>query len=148
MNLPPGLLGDPLATPRCPLRCSYGRLCRGLSARHAGRVSTASVGQGEGQELGPIVNVTPEAGQSAEFGLENRQRNSPPRCLTAHLVRYRSGATVLTVVSNEIPMVGLTRFELTFWGVPGRSQPRSDARTSCAAAVLKSPLACQLDERW
>ena len=58
----------------------------------------------------------PEAGQSAEFGLEND--NKQAYVLTAHLVRTAQGEYSFTVTSNEIPEVGLWRAELTFWGVP------------------------------
>jgi hypothetical protein len=67
--------------------------------------------------LGPIVNVTPEAGQSAEFALENTTPLDTP-VLTAHLVRTSEGYA-FAVVSKEIPVLALTKFELTFWGVPG-----------------------------
>ena len=46
--------------------------------------------QGGHELLGPIVNVTPEAGQSAEFALENTVKVQTP-LLTAHLVRTSQG---------------------------------------------------------
>ena len=71
-----------------------------------------------GKELiGPIINVIPEAGQSAEFVLEDEAKGATP-LLTAHLVRTAQGDYGFTVVSNEIPEAALQRFELTFWGVP------------------------------
>ncbi len=68
-SLPPGLLGDPMAVPRCPLAraTGSGEFCPG--ATQIGFWSAHQ--QGGSQILGPIVNVTPEAGQSAEFALEN-----------------------------------------------------------------------------
>jgi hypothetical protein len=118
-SLPPGLLGDPQALPRCPLAL--------LTTGGGGRCPAASmVGsyvlhESVGREfVGPIVNVKPEAGQSAEFALDlagSGVTDTP--ILTAHLVRTAEGPYAFTVVSNEIPpLTTLVKFELTFWGVP------------------------------
>ncbi len=78
--------------------------------------------EGGKETLGPIVNVTPEAGQSAEFVLQNQ--GNVPQVLTAHLVRTAEGYG-FTVVTKGIPSVRLVRFETTFWGVP--ADPSHDA---------------------
>jgi hypothetical protein len=72
--------------------------------------------------LAPVVNVTPEAGESAEFALENTTKVDTP-VLTAHLVRTENLVTKrdeygLTIVSKNIPMLDIQRFEVTFWGSP------------------------------
>ena len=67
--------------------------------------------------LGPIVNVTPEAGQSAEFVLENSGETGYSAADGASRA-HRAGGYGFTVVSNEIPEIALSGFELTFWGVP------------------------------
>jgi hypothetical protein len=114
-SLPPGLLGDPVAVPRCPLTqvTSSAVQCPpdtqlGVAILHW---------QGGKESLKPIVNVTPAKGQSAEFAIENETKFDTP-LLTAHLVRTPQGEYGFTVASNEIPLVALTGFELTFWGVP------------------------------
>ncbi|HEY3828875.1 MAG TPA: hypothetical protein VGL57_06735 [Solirubrobacteraceae bacterium] len=112
-SLPPGLLGDPQAMPRCSLARATNEKCPadtqvGTYALH--------IGANEGI-LGPIINVVPAAGQSAEFSLEGTAPGDTP-LLTAHLVRTAQGTYGFTVVSNEIPLVGLKKFEVTFWGVP------------------------------
>ena len=123
VGLPPGLLGDPQATPRCSLT-----LLNGVSAEHCPadtQVGWYLLGYAGGHRLlGPIVNVTPEAGQSAEFALENTAGVLTP-LLTAHLVRTAQGEYGFTVVSNEIPTISIHSFELTFWGVP--ADPSHDA---------------------
>ena len=103
-------------------RCRAVRWRRSRPARNSVRAirrsgSTRCMIDGGKEMLGPIINVTPEAGQSAEFVLENTAKGATP-LLTAHLVRTAQGAYGFTVVSNEIPVVALARFELTFWGVP------------------------------
>ena len=139
VSLPPGLLGDPQAVPRCPLALLFPEASANRETEKATKrcptdtqVGTVALKvYGGGLELrGPIVNVAPEAGQSAEFGLETSALNY---LLTAHVVHGVSGYT-LTVVSNEIPMVELGRAELTFWGVP--ADPSHDSQRG---------LLCELD---
>jgi hypothetical protein len=112
-NLPPGLLGDPMAVPRCPLvqvassseQCPVDTQIGVYVAHLAGK-----------ELLAPIVNVTPEAGQSAEFALENTVKIDTP-LVTGHLVRTAQGYG-FTGVSDNIPLLGVEGFEATFWGVP------------------------------
>ena len=66
---PPGLLGNPTAVPRCPLKVALGRVKECPADTQVGtEVITFRGGTGF---MGPLVNVTPEAGQSAEFAFEN-----------------------------------------------------------------------------
>ncbi len=148
VSLPPGLLGDPQAVPRCSLAL--------LNATSGGNACPADTILGwyrfdyfdkRGNVLGPIVNVTPAPGESAEFALANHSGQSFTAFLTAHLVRTENPVTKqheygFTVASNEIPFVGLTRFELTFWGVP--ADPSHDAMRGrqCGKAYERNPLGC------
>ena len=116
VDLPPGLLGDPNPElfPRCPLALLLAQVERCPTDMQIGVVRLRWFG---GQnELAPLVNLTPEKGQSAEFGIENDAKK--PVVLTAHVVRV--GSTYgLTVVSNNIPTkIELDEVETTFWGVP------------------------------
>jgi hypothetical protein len=139
-NLPPGLLGDPEAVPLCPLAevtSPEGAPCPPdtqigwyLLSRYGGK-----------QELGPIVDVTPEPGQSAEFALENHVKGAITPLLTAHLVRNEKGEYAFNVTSGQIPLVALYRFELTFWGVP--SDKSHDAMRGLFCASTTSSLSCQ-----
>jgi hypothetical protein len=131
-DLPPGLLGDPnpQAFPRCPLTLilapPVGVRCP--ADTQIGVVRLRWFG-GARESLAPIVNVTPEAGQSAEFGIETNAKVTV--VLTAHVVR--AGSTYgLTVVSNEIPMVEFVEAELTFWGVPADPSHDSMRGLSCS----------------
>jgi hypothetical protein len=137
VSLPPGLLGDPMATPRCPLAVILGKQ-RCPSSTQVGVYRTRWSGGGEA--LGPIINVVPEAGQSAEFALEQETRINFVE--TGHLVRGPGGYG-FTVVGNQIPQVEVVSVEQTFWGVP--ADPGHDAMRGlfCGVAQRNRPLECQ-----
>ncbi len=153
VDLPPGLLGNPMAVPRCPLAhlLKTGQPCPADT-----QIGYARFGWFSSEGIGPIVNVTPEAGQSAEFAVENT--GGYAFLETAHLVRTAdgvSGCTVpqgcygFTVVSNDIPQVQLREIEETFWGVP--ADPSHDpmrglfcAKDEAQGSYGKNPL-CVLE---
>jgi uncharacterized repeat protein (TIGR01451 family) len=115
VSLPPGLLGNPTAVPRCALKVALsGTYCP--SDTQVG-VAVIHLGRGEGL-VGPIVNVTPEAGQSAEFVIETAHNISA--VLTGHVVHTSKGYG-LTVVTNSVPMIHIYLVETSFWGVPAAS---------------------------
>ncbi|HEY3828453.1 MAG TPA: hypothetical protein VGL57_04575 [Solirubrobacteraceae bacterium] len=126
-SLPPGLLGNPMAMPQCPL-AQFTRSPLGSSFQCP---ADTQVGyyrlrlQGESEIIGPVINLVPSAGESAEFGLENTAPEAFEPLLTAHLVHLPQGGYGFTVVSDETPLISLTRFEVTFWGVP--ADPSHDA---------------------
>ena len=114
-TLPPGLLGNPLATPRCSLAQLLNGTVRCSASTQIGVYRLRWFGDKEA--LGPIVNVTPEAGQSAEFAFETEAKKDP--VLTGHLVRdARTHTYEFTVVGNQVPQVEIVSVEATFWGVP------------------------------
>jgi hypothetical protein len=120
-DVPPGLLGDPQATPRCPRTVITEKSERCPADTQLGVVRLRWK-DGHKEEIAPLVNVTPEAGQSAEFAIETNLKVTV--LLTGHVVR--SGSTYgLTVVSNNIALVQLVEAEVTFWGVP--ADPSHDA---------------------
>ena len=122
VDLPPGLLGDPQAVPRCSLVVVLANVACPRDTQVG--VIRLRWFDGEKESLAPIVNVTPEKGQSAEFGLETSSAKVTA-LLTGHVVRVGSSYT-LRVVSSDIPnQIGLVEFETTFWGVP--ADPSHDA---------------------
>jgi hypothetical protein len=137
VTLPPGLLGNPQAVPRCPLSVAVG------GAEYCPASTQIGVYRNRwfnGKEyVGQIVNVVPEPGQSAEFALENEA--NAPFLLTAHLVRTAQGYG-LTVLSDDIPTVALSRAELTFWGVPADSSHDAMRGKFCATIAVGAPLQC------
>ena len=116
VDLPPGLLGNPLAVPRCSLTAAFALGVCPIATQ----VGVYRVRWFDGkQKLGPIVSVVPEKGQSAEFVLLNSFHISAG--LTGHLIRVHEHgreAYGLSVTSSGIPTVQLYRVETTFWGVP------------------------------
>jgi hypothetical protein len=136
VDLPPGLLGDPVAVPRCPLAEAFESKCPPSTQVGVYRLMWL----GGKEYIGPIVNVVPEMGQSAEFTLENEVKINP--ILTAHLVRTEGGYG-FTVVSNAIPPVELIRVETTFWGVP--ADPSHDPMRGlyCGSVQWKSQITCK-----
>src|ERR1700728_402655 len=146
-SLPSGLLGDPMAVPRCSLTLvTNGGQCPGDTQIGVYHIHQESVKE----LLGPIVNVTPEAGQSAEFALENQQKAIITPLLTARLVRtteVKEGRVVdsygFDLADHGVPMIGLEGAELTFWGVP--SDPSHDAMRGrfCGKSNLNESLSCE-----
>ncbi len=146
-SLPPGLLGDPMAVPRCSLRLvTNGGQCPGDTQIGVYHIHH----EGLKELLGPIVNVTPEAGQSAEFALENDVKAIITPLLTAHLVRtteVREGHVVdgygFDVADHGVPRIGLRTVELTFWGVP--ADPSHDAMRGrfCGKANANESISCE-----
>jgi hypothetical protein len=136
VGLPTGLLGDPQAVPECPLSQV---LITSIPCPVSTQVGVAVLHVFGGKELmGPIVNLTPEAGQSAEFGLETATKVT--YLLTAHVVR--AGSTYgLMVASHEIPMTEFTGAELTFWGVP--ADPSHDVQRGLTCQVTDDLQTCE-----
>jgi hypothetical protein len=142
-SLPPGLLGDPQALPRCPLTLLTSG--QGTQCPPSTMVGSYLIHEGDGREqVGPIVNVQPEAGQSAEFALDyDGSGGVYTPLLTAHLVRTVQGFYAFTVASNKIPLLNsIVGFEITFWGVP--ADPSHDLMRGrfCLLVSAGHPLQC------
>jgi hypothetical protein len=125
IDLPPGLLANPQAVPRCPPAQAVG----GGDCPSYTQVGEFAIHVlGNEVEVGPIVNVVPPAAQSAELGLE------PPvgatLLLTGRLVRTTRGYA-LAVVGNDLPGVEVVSIEMTLWGVPADASHDSQRNLSC-----------------
>jgi hypothetical protein len=133
VNLPPGLLGDPMAVPQCSLTQATSSTEQCPADTQVGVYRLHYFG-GK-QYVAPIVNVTPEAGQSAEFALENTVKAVSTPLLTAHLVRTSEDERYsIAVISKEIPVSGVEKFEVTFWGVPADSSHDAARGRICESA--------------
>ena len=127
VDLPPGLLGDPQAMPRCSLTqvtSGKGGLC---PADTQIGVYTIHI-EGGHELLAPIVNVVPEAGQSAEFALENTT------AIRDAAVDGASRADRVGPVGHHgrldlDPEACARGFRTDVLGRAGRPEPRRDART-------------------
>ncbi|MGH2879530.1 MAG: hypothetical protein ACRDK4_08000 [Solirubrobacteraceae bacterium] len=134
---PPGLLGDP--NPRDFPRCSVAAV---LAQEHCPLDTQIGVARlkwyGVKESLAPIVNVVPEKGQSAEFGVETV--GGVTALLTGHVARVRDPtgreSYGLVVVSNEIPdIIELVEAEVTLWGVPADQSHDPMRGVECAGIV-------------
>ncbi len=142
-TLPAGLLGNPQAVPQCPIALADEAQCPADTI-----VGWYQLGFGtyENAYVGPIVNVVPAAGQSAEFVLEN---TTPiyEGVLTAHLVRVQNPVTKqweyrIEVISQGTPAIGLFKYELTLWGIPADESHRAMRGRICKRANAYAPLEC------
>jgi hypothetical protein len=149
-QLPPGLIGDPSATPKCT-RSELGR--RGCSgAAQVGVIVVNSAGE---QGLGfvepyALYNIVPPEGVAAEFGATFKGVSN------AYIdARLRSdGDYGVTAEGANVPnIIGISEVFLRFWGVPAdeshdalRRCPGSEAPCAIEDRVLKpflrNPTSC------
>jgi len=111
VNLPPGVIGNPLATPRCTAAQFYGLSCP--AASQVGTVAVLGAANGGIELDGKVYNMVPPAGVPAQFAfnvIANVNLNAS----------VRSGSDYgLTISAPDIPQSVAVRGErLTFWGVP------------------------------
>jgi len=133
IDLPQGLLGDPQAVPRCSLTLALSGSGECPAATQVGEVVVRFYG-GEKGAIAPIVNLVPERGESAEFGLEIAGLTT---VLTGHVIRTATGYG-LAVVTNEIPIADLVSIEATFWGVPADPVHNPERGLNCGNIIVTS----------
>lgn len=136
-ELPPGLIGNPTAVPRCSAAAFNSKtsgLTNACPADTAVGVAMVTFNEPANRKLEtltvPVFNLEPAAGEPARFGFF--AAGVLPIVLDASL---RTGGDYgVTVTSHRIPEVSaLLATRLTFWGAPG--DPRHDAQRgwSCVA---------------
>lgn len=120
VDLPPGLLGDPSAAPRCkalqwpacPLETQIGTV----------RLKTALVDE----MWAPVYNVEPSHGAPAEFGF------MAAGLLAVRLqISVRPDGGLRTTIDNLPSIAPLVENELTFWGVPADAANDDERGRSC-----------------
>lgn len=136
VDLPLGMVGDPLATPRCPLSALQSDET-GLSARCPRNTKIGEVVLGEpagfvssqftqftGNNVTSLYNLTPEEGHAAEFGFI--YAGSIAAHMYASIVSSLDGY-MLRITTPDIPSEFLlgaigytTGFSLTLFGDPAR----------------------------
>ena len=113
VELPPGFIGDPQATPQCTLSQLNLNGFGASACPAASRVGTLTLNLGLAGSY-PVYSLVPERGYAAEFGT----------LITGKDIilygRLRSGSDYgLTVTSPGIPSVPyVSEFRLTFFGTP------------------------------
>ena len=111
VKLPPGLVGDPYAVPRCPEQDLLAETCP--DASQVGTITIPlSFSQGNGITF-RVYNMVPSGGVPAELGFNFEGIK------TFLDVGVRSGSDYgLTSYSNNIPQKTVLGSILTIWGVP------------------------------
>jgi uncharacterized repeat protein (TIGR01451 family) len=157
VDLPPGFVGDPQATPRCPVGALVGKNGEFASAcpvdSQVGTVvlqlfNVTKVHESRGF---PVFNLTPENGYPAEFGF-NIQGNPVLLYATVNpATHYGVRVTVPGIIRHLAPFGS----SLTFWGTPAdpshdplrqvrESEFEAGAKSSSApAAFITNPTYCQ-----
>jgi hypothetical protein len=126
VNLPPGLIGNPLALPKCtivqldqnqcPGSSQVGQL--GVTFETAGSTSPSSITE-------PLYNLVPLPNEPAEFGANVLLVNS----YLDVSVRTGSDYGLTTTSSNLSALLPLIGIKVTLWGVP--ADPSHDADRVC-----------------
>ncbi len=129
--LPPGLIGNPEAMPKCkaiqlndvgpslrgscPANTQLG-LADFVLQDGSDLVTSAATGAVDGSTDVPLFNMEPPAGAAAAFAFSI---NSAPVWIRATLAVDENGdTTVLTRVENQTKIFTLRSLRLTLWGVP------------------------------
>ena len=123
VTLPPGLIGNPSATPQCTDEQLFGNACP--AASQVG-VTTLRLWQGTEQfpiRL-PVFNMVPDPGQTADFAF---QVIIAPVHIVATL-DTDGDYSLTTNISDISELLPLGASELSFWGVPADSVARPAAR--------------------
>jgi hypothetical protein len=152
VELPVGLLGDPLATARCNEVQLRNEDCPPDSQVGVYGIILAGLGQGQfsptddpnGNECcSAVFNMVPDTGYPAEFGFTYAK--TIPILLYANVVHtgtgYRLRVTVPGVAETEEPLEST----LTFFGEPGQING-----SKSASAFLSAPSDCsaEAEETW
>jgi uncharacterized repeat protein (TIGR01451 family) len=137
VELPPGFIGDPQATPRCPEYLLLNSACP--SSSRVGTIGIEAEGGGSpGVETQPVFNIAPEHGHPAEFGFEYLSREF---VMYADVVRSASGYGLrvsvpgLPRLNHTLEITGVT---LTFFGNPAAQ----DGGATMSAAFFTNPVDC------
>jgi hypothetical protein len=141
VSVPPGFLGNPQATPQCPLSQLTDPADPCPAATRVGTVAVL------GEE--PLYNLVPEPGVAAEFGFD--VFGARPVILYGSVRAGGDyGITVSTPGVPQLPGGQVEYVGLTFWGVPadhnGSGEPRIPFLTNpvdCAAGPLTTTLSVE-----
>ncbi len=128
-DLPPGLIADPLAVPRCPRPAFEGTVPQCSPSTQVGIVQVNLPGVGEA--LGPLYNLEPSPGVAAQLGFAVAEITS----LTSASIRSDAGYAA-RASSPNLPLE-VNGIAVTIWGVPADSS--HDAERGQAAAERNGP---------
>jgi hypothetical protein len=129
VDLPPGLIGNPLAGPRCPRALFEGITPNCPPDTQVGILHALVVGLGEA--FGPVYNMVAPPGVGGQLGFSALSNNA----LQNVSVRTSEGYG-LRVSTSSIPLE-ISSATVTVWGVP--ADPGHDAQRGKSAAEGQGP---------
>jgi hypothetical protein len=141
VGLPPGMVGDPTATPKCSVAQLGADACPANTV--VGEVSAmATVGVLPVPATGFLYNLEPHAGEPARFGIVLHPLGLPgvvPPIILQSGAQLRSSDFGLNTIINDIPNSTLaagdttiTSQDITLYGIaPGTGKPFMRNPTSC-----------------
>lgn len=116
IDLPPGMIGNPTAVPRCT-RQEFEGFVPSCSPNSQVGIVVANLPEVGGQLPGPLFNLVPPPGVAAELGFSFSGLNAIPNAS----LRSRSEGYGVRVATNGIPLEA-TSIEATIWGVPAAAE--------------------------
>lgn len=140
VDLPPGLIGDPTAVPRCSSAEFEGIVPHCSGNTQIGIVRSVSEEFGEAVE--PVYDIVPPQGVVARFAANVDHKD------VAESASVRTGSDYgVVVATNNIPIQGVESVEETIWGVPaaeGHNPERhciinGSAVEGCASGAVPKP---------
>lgn len=136
LDLPPGLLANPLAVPLCPQSVALS----GTQCPVDSQVGVFVIHMlGDRADFGPIVDLTPQAGQAAAMGLETKLGTF---LLTGRLERTSQGYG-LRIAANDLTKLQVSSVETTLWGVPAATEHDPERGLFCTASEATQPWTCE-----
>ena len=151
-KLPPGLIGNPSAIPRCTVVQFFSQNGSENQCPSQTAIGVAVVSVREPGLVGaltftvPLFNIEPRVGEPARFGFYVIGGNAPVFIDTA--IRTGGDYGVTASVSNITQTAAFLSSSVTFWGVPGDPRHDSVRGWRCLAADHSEgpESACQLAE--
>ncbi len=134
-KLPPGLIGNPSAIPKCTTAEFFSVVGRENRCPPDSAIGVAVARVNEPHVVGtnsltePIFNLEPRVGEPARFGFFVIEANSPVFIDTS--VRTGSDYGVTASVANITQTAAFLSSAVTFWGVPGDSRHNNQRSWGC-----------------
>jgi hypothetical protein len=133
VDLPPGIVGDPTATPRCDAEVPL--FCPPETVVGFVRVRTFLLKEG----IAPVHNLVPSAGAPAELGFW--------AMLTVKMqisVRSDGDYGLRTTIDNLPTPAPLVATDMTLWGIPADGSHDDDRGRTCLDEGLGAGLNCMM----
>jgi hypothetical protein len=137
LEIPPGFVGDPNATPKCAYQTFVKNECSnetaiGITATFITRKKPGTEGYTVFNTHDPLYNLVPPTGVAAEFGF-TVVGDTPVFLQTT--VRTGTDYGLNVTVPNINQAVAVLAFKVTVWGVPA-APIHDDVRGGCLDKVL------------